>query len=616
MAITFNGNYNLSSLYFYDSSTDTYIKRGTSTVDLFDDTAQAGDAIMFMMYSGNSGKYQGINFNIDTALVGTDVVLIWEYAKRGTGNYDPTWHALSNVVDNTNGFTTTGENSVTWDMPTDWENFLNPNGTTYWYYWNVRCRIVSMTTLTEGGHQSGQLTAKDWTITVAGYASDTPCTMDDIYNADVSGGWDVVTKEEGMFGLNCNLRFNSGNYFSTERETITFKLMFDMFCSSSAVVLSGTQYSGDKVYNGSTFIFILHNGNLAGYIGGANSKLYNTTIRHIRTGTTNGHWGAYLGGESGQELYDVYFEDFRNMGFSENTVAIIGAKIKGAHTEPMGAIISKCTFFDSPYAIRANRGEAAGYIKHIHNCDFSKVTTAATNPYTMQNAGWREAHIDCDYGTLTNKVSWSSPVVLDLAVLFKASLLLRVTDLNDNSIENATVILKDKNDNEVLNVQTNIDGYATEEYGTVSSATADTLTDSSKAWTASAEVYKEIYITSGTGIGQRRIIKGGNTATTLPIVPSFQTTPDNTSKYVFIPYVEYERNVPSSTASNYGTVTNLNPFTLEIKKAGYQTYKKVFTLYKKIDWTIKLSKGVPLILVGGKPAINLDESDDQNLLYN
>ena len=588
MAITFNGNYNLSRMYFYDLSTDIYTNRGVSTVNLFDDSAQAGDAVMFMLSRGSNGKYQGINFNIDTALVGTDVVLIWEYQKKGTGSYNPTWHALSNVVDGTNGFTTLGVNSVTWDMPTDWENHTNPNGTTAWYYWNVRCRIVSMTALTEGGHQSGTLTVKDWTITVSGYTSGAPCTMDDIYNADVAGVWNVVTKADGMFGLNCNLRFNSGNYFTTKRETINFKLMFDIFCSSSAVVLSGEQYSGDKVKNGSGFVFTIHNGDLGGYIGGANSKLYNTTIRHIKTGTTNGHWGANLGNQAGQEFYDVYFEDFRNMGFTLNTVAVIGAKIKGAHTEPMGAIISNCTFFDSPYAVRANRSEAAGYIRHIHNCDFSKVTTAATNPYQMENAGWREAHIDCDYGTLVNKVYWSNPPVLDLAVLFKASLLLKVTDTKDNAIETATVIIKDKNGNEVLNVQTSIDGYATEEYGAVSSSTADILTDSSKSWSANAEVFKEIFITSGTGIGQRRIIKGGNAATTLPIVPSFQATPDNTSKYIFIPYIEYERNVPSSTSSNYGTVTNLNPFTLEIKKAGYKTYKNEFTIDGSIDWTIAL----------------------------
>ena len=43
----------------------------------------------------------------------------------------------------------------------------------------------------------------------------------------------------------------------------------------------------------------------------------------------------------------------------------------------------------------------------------------------------------------------------------------------------------------------------------------------------------------------------------------------------------------SGTGSS-NTRTDYNNFTIEIKKAGYQTYKKVFTLYKKIDWTIAL----------------------------
>ncbi|RLC45466.1 MAG: hypothetical protein DRH57_07930, partial [Candidatus Cloacimonadota bacterium] len=36
--------------------------------------------------------------------------------------------------------------------------------------------------------------------------------------------------------------------------------------------------------------------------------------------------------------------------------------------------------------------------------------------------------------------------------------------------------------------------------------------------------------------------------------------------------------------------TDYNDFTLEIKKAGYQTYTKKFTLDKKIDWVIRLGK--------------------------
>jgi len=44
-----------------------------------------------------------------------------------------------------------------------------------------------------------------------------------------------------------------------------------------------------------------------------------------------------------------------------------------------------------------------------------------------------------------------------------------------------------------------------------------------------------------------------------------------------------------SGSGSSNTRTDYNPFTLEIKKAGYQTYTQKFTLYKKIDWTIALN---------------------------
>ena len=40
--------------------------------------------------------------------------------------------------------------------------------------------------------------------------------------------------------------------------------------------------------------------------------------------------------------------------------------------------------------------------------------------------------------------------------------------------------------------------------------------------------------------------------------------------------------------ANGNTLQDKSPHKIEIKKAGYQTYTKKFTLYKKIDWTIRL----------------------------
>jgi hypothetical protein len=65
--------------------------------------------------------------------------------------------------------------------------------------------------------------------------------------------------------------------------------------------------------------------------------------------------------------------------------------------------------------------------------------------------------------------------------------------------------------------------------GTATSATATTLVNSAKTWTTNQWTNYQVRIVSGTGAGQIRTISS-NTATTLT-VPTWTTTPDNTSVY-------------------------------------------------------------------------------------
>lgn len=66
--------------------------------------------------------------------------------------------------------------------------------------------------------------------------------------------------------------------------------------------------------------------------------------------------------------------------------------------------------------------------------------------------------------------------------------------------------------------------------GTATSATATTLVNSAKSWTTNQWTNFQVRITSGTGIGQIRVISS-NTGTTLT-VPTWTVTPDSTSTYV------------------------------------------------------------------------------------
>ncbi|MBW6469621.1 MAG: hypothetical protein K0A90_00185 [Methanosarcinaceae archaeon] len=599
--ITYEYANRITASFFYDLSVDSYsLNLGYLNIDFFPDTAQVGDCLVISL-SNISGKYSGLNFNVGTALIGTGVVLVWEYAKRGTGYYNPTWHALTGVVDNTNGFTTIGVNTIRWDMPEDWENFFNPNSTTRWYEWFVRCRIVSMTTLTEGGKQTGILYANVNNIVVDGFTVDAPCTMDDIYNASVTGGWGVISKNERCYSVGCGLTFNANNYFSTQNETIQFLKNNDIHSSSSAVTLSGLQYMGDKVYAGSIYIFNVYNSSLPKtLIIGGNSNLFNTQIKHVHmTGSSifHGHWGGGIGQLNGQKIYDVFFDNFRNTWFTAPQNAVIGCKIAFAHTESGGAIIAGCTFFGA----LAVRGMSAVYPdnfnNYFHNNNYSKCSNYMSNPYAITVNGWVENHIDCIYNKnilKERRAYWTVPNATDIHVKLWFSLLLKVIDEKNNGIEGATVTVKNKNDTIVFQQDTTEDGYPTEEYGTVTNGYLDKVKDLSKNWSTSQWHNKEVFITANQGIGQRRNIYKGNNATEIYVAPHFEVAVTHVapaSRYIIIPYIQFADLTPITLVSNgYSTYVDYNPFTLEIKKSGYKTYKTTMNIEDRVDWTITLQK--------------------------
>lgn len=602
MAITYNDQYkDIYNAYFHDESEGTYTALGGDghNIDYFPDDAIANDAILFVVSRSEQGKYNEIKFNVTTQLVADAITVIWEYARRTGGTYSiPAWYSLAGVTDNTDAFRNAGVNSVVFTCPEDWENFINPGGT-YAYSWVVRCRIVSTTNLTEGGKQTADaITIKPNTIWISEFSSETPCTLQDIYDADVDGSWGVVTKTDQLYTFDCNLYTDSSTgYFYTSQEVIQFKKNWDVWFAGK--IVSGKVFSGSKVYHGSTFIFNLYNGDLGGKLAEVNAEIYNTQYRYKHmdgSSVYHGHWGGSLGNRPGQTIYDVYAEGLRQFRFSNDANAIIGVKGRGFHIETPGAILKDITCFGGGYSIRLS-GSKGDY---IHTSDFSGAVISPINPYRatqVEDADFDA--VDCNWGTFedSHKAYWKTTITDDYYqgwVWETYSMLLQIIDKNNNAISGATVILIDKDGTEIFSYTTNVDGTPGQESGTVSSATASTLTDDSKSWSSNEWWFQEVYITSGTGIGQRRIIKKGNTATELQVAPDWDTIPDVTSKYIIIPYVRAKQMLspatePESSGSYWSLVTDYSPFTITISKAGYQTYKKKFTLDKKIDWIIALT---------------------------
>lgn len=151
----FDNNY--WKVFYYDGSTYTQIT-DSSTMDYFSDSAVAGHALIFS-FSTASRKAPGkIEFNVGTALSGTDVVLKWYRSTHNSvittnTSVDLGWEEIT-VTDNTNGFTTTGQNDVIIPSAEGWANDKYTPITTSLNNLYLKVEIDSLTSISEGGAQT------------------------------------------------------------------------------------------------------------------------------------------------------------------------------------------------------------------------------------------------------------------------------------------------------------------------------------------------------------------------------------------------------------------------------------------------------------------------------
>ena len=149
----------------------------SAAFDLFPDTAEVGNFLQI----GLSRKHWGIRFSIGTAFAASSVEFIWEYA---TGNpLAPTWVELN--VENKDAFTKTGVQVVRFTPPEDWIYQLEHGHT-------VRCRIVSLTSITEGGRTDALVS---WNTKPILGTGTTNMTLVAAETADLAGEYILLTSQ-------------------------------------------------------------------------------------------------------------------------------------------------------------------------------------------------------------------------------------------------------------------------------------------------------------------------------------------------------------------------------------------------------------------------------------
>lgn len=202
MSITFDTEVCPLQIYRVEGGVESQNLAELSEFDYFTESAGVDDCIYFAFRGYWRYPWHDLKFFVGTPLQADAIEIVWEYSvKKG-------WIELPDVVDGTNAFRNAGENWVTWRVPeygvdTDWASVRLFGSNAFW----VRCRIASLSNLIEGGAQSTQpVKCRTFAITVTEYPENNPCTLDDIYSADVANGWGKLVKLSAcQYHCKCNL---------------------------------------------------------------------------------------------------------------------------------------------------------------------------------------------------------------------------------------------------------------------------------------------------------------------------------------------------------------------------------------------------------------------------
>jgi len=265
-----------------------------TTFDLFTDDAVENDAIYFAKNSFTG--FSDLKFNIGTAMAGTDIVLVWEYYC----GYTRTWRTMHNLTDNTDSFTKTGVNTVVFPYQARWY-YTTVNGIDYVPF--VRCRIVSLTTITEGGAtQTSKVKCHTGVVSINNYTDANHCTWNDVYNWIVANapqigaykwGTDTFKFDNCTFSINSTLRSLNEKVFIGNGSFSYGGLGIDYLWSGTKVGSNGWTDSSYLFCSFASPTNIISNSSHTRFYGGA-INYFSSLVDGI-PGTLSGLYGVSAG---------------------------------------------------------------------------------------------------------------------------------------------------------------------------------------------------------------------------------------------------------------------------------------------------------------------------------
>lgn len=579
MAITFGKQIQANGLFRGTNNGTIHTSLSQTNWVPYTATSVAGDYIMFMQSNVNSGKFSKLVLNVATAAVGT-ITGVWEYCQYTSSLTVPTWVALSNVVDQTNGFTVAGTGlTVTFDRPDDeWSNRMNPGNNSLWYQWNIRFRITSISGVTNYGNVTSTQT---WSPNYMLSGSATH-TFNDIYQDDLANGRGYIKKNgNNSYYFNTTLHADTSCTLTTKNEYVYFGRNHHMV--NYGILLAGEiDATTGLTKNGSTIVWEVYKGDKNGcFFGWVYSRLYDSSFGCVfLTTESQGFWGGGFGSVSDQVIKDCRIFGARSYQFTVTSNIFKGLKCTEGQTEPLGSTLIELEFGNSQYATRGNNTFSGAY---LHRTDVSKMAANTSNPYQISNTAWTENWVDTKFKSNQNFntfVKWSAPAsfgdFFNARVRFLSSLELLVADRFGNAISNCGIRITN-NSTINLTYSTNSDGYVAEYRGAVVS---NALNTSSllyfSGFTGTGLRFREIIMTSGAMKGERSVIHAAGTDN-ITLAEPLSGIPAVGDRFVVIPYIEFGNNKPNPTMLVNqlvdGVYTYNGPFFVTVTKPGYNNVR-------------------------------------------
>lgn len=558
-------------VHYYNSTQDGWVARGGASGDLFNDSFVAGDKIGFAMQYGLA--ITGVYIKLNQSVKADDITCHWEYRDTVNGGV---YRNLTPYFDNSSCFTVNGTVAILWtmkDIVGMGRHTSTSSGT------GVQLVIDSVTNPTDGGYFVSQVHGADGKFNWASGNLDAT----DLYDTSEYNNWSAISNS----GINVNMdrtwQFYGGMWgdeFTTKNEMLSFlhPTSYYNLLANVNKVYSGELNADNIGIRGSSWACDKTGGSVSAGTCQMRSKYIYIYDSYFSSPEDASVWNLdsdFMSIDYGYrllqvaDLYHSKLYNFGGTGFLDTGVVTI------VDTQFHDFGFNRANYWGMS-GVSVLTTQILAWTSH-YSCMFDSTVNSNLN----LNGGTQNFHfIDCD---LTNANFGTGNANSNYDISY--STLIKVQDSNGNVLKNVNLSVYNKSSELVLNAVSDEFGFMGESNGTVTSSADRSLDDSTKSWVEHQFNPAIVYITDGTGKGQKRGVND-NDANTLEIAKPWSTNPDTTSKYVVISTIMTQKYPFANSVS----AVDYAPFNITFSKTGYADYKIVnYNITNKINWVVTLT---------------------------